>query len=143
MNLKLKNSLFGLISFCLGSALLLSTFTYKETSIAGEYGKMFYPRIVLSVWMFLSALIVVQDALKSTVLWENIALGKVAIAAAIIGLACFSLIEFGFIPAGILFYIAYAYATGYRNLKILIPLSITYVVSIWAIFTYVFLIQLP
>ena len=143
MNVNVKNSLFGIISLCIGGALLFSTFGYKETSISGEYGKMFYPKIVLWLWVFLSILIIIQDALKARMHFSRVAWSKLAIAATIIGLACVFPVKVGFIPAGILFYIAYCYASGYRNMKVLIPLSVVYVVGIWALFTHVFLIQLP
>lgn len=138
----LKNALFGLIMLLAGMFLMHTALTSPWSGPAEE-DPMFLSRILLVIWIALAALITVTDLKKKeriipTIRWKTLIPVIFLLAVAIIVMPVA-----GFIPVSFIFFIAYAFVTGYRKLPFLLPMSVAFTGATWYIFNFLLEIQLP
>lgn len=141
-SVNLKNALFGLIMLLAGLFLLHTALTYPWSG-STEEDPMFLSRILLVIWVVLAALITVTDLKKKeriipTIRWHTLLPVILLLAVAIVVMPLV-----GFIPVSFIFFIAYAFVTGYRRLSFLIPISVVFTGATWYIFNFLLEIQLP
>ena len=141
---KMGAVIFSGMMLCIGCLLLLYTFTVPHTaaSLISNYGNMFYPRIILTVWCICATMLLIQSMLFGVTLikvnWR-----LVSISVCLVVMCGILLGTIGFLPACVIFCVAYPFFLGYKNLRILLPVSCIYAVALWFIFNKVLFIILP
>jgi len=107
-----------------------------------KYGYMFFPRIVLVLWLICAIILFFQYYLYSFSM-KPINCRRLAYSVGTVLLLCIMLAEVGFIPSCILFCIAYPYLLGYKNIPVLAAVGTCYALAIWYTFENILLIILP
>jgi hypothetical protein len=135
---------FSFILFSIGSLLLLRSYWGEKTFATGaDAGPMFYPRIILWLWVVLGAAMTIQAVrlpASSGSPWNR----RVFYAAAAMILALGFCMEYtGFIAASIAFCWCYPFIQGYRRQKVLILFSLLYTAFVWFLFNNILYIFLP
>ena len=137
--------LFSFSMIFVSGSLLFHSLTVAHTplSVATAYTNMFFPRIVLSLWLILAVIMTVniwisQAGTPKQYNWKSLlkAIGALV-------LVCLLLQYAGFIPACIIFCFLYPVCLGYRNFRVLLPVSLLYTVLLWFLFNKVLLMSLP
>ena len=135
---------FSAVFFLLGMLLFIHTFdsAYAVLETDLSKGPVFFPRIVLTVWMGCSLAIFINAFFKKDSTKEFL-WGKVLPGWHLIGVFVLLYDLIGFIAAGLIFFFSMALFMGYRNTKILIPTVFSYVLILYFIFTRVLGFVLP
>ncbi|MDL2210110.1 tripartite tricarboxylate transporter TctB family protein [Desulfovibrio sp. OttesenSCG-928-O18] len=136
----------GTMIFISGFLLLHSYIFPPDVSQSTDtkYGLMFYPRIILFAWLGCAVALFLQYLTrKRNFVLKEISWRLLGISIGLTLLVCILLDYLGFLPACIAFCFAYPFLLGYRNVKVLIPVSILYAVGLWFVFNKVLLIILP
>ena len=130
---------------CAGACLLAYSYggSAKNLAAGASFGPLFFPRILLWIWVVLAAGMVLEAAfLKKTAGQKQNRIGLVA-SLVITGAAYLLMPVVGFLPTGIAFMLVYPAALGNRKIRVLVPLSIVFSASVWYIFNDILLIALP
>ena len=141
-----KHGLF-ILSICLfviGGLLLLQSYFGEQTYAAGsDVSPMFYPRILLWLWVILTATMALRSLRFAPPAAGNLRWpGFVWAVVLTCGLAL--LVEpVGFIPICFLFCYLYPYLQGYRKQPVLIAFALLYTALIWYLFSEVLHVFLP
>ena len=130
--------------FTIGVMLLLQSYFGERTRAAGmEVGPMFYPRILLWLWVMLSCAMSVQ-AFRSGAPAAAVENWKSLLWSMALTLALgFFMEPAGFVIISVLFCYLIPYMQGYRNHKVLVCFSLLYTALIWYLFNKVLYIFLP
>ena len=142
MLVRLKNSLLGLFSFAAGAGLLYTSMVYEHVGPAEE-NPMLFPKYLAIAWCLLSFLIFCEDVRKSRPVFNDIAALRFWGVVMLLGMAAVLMPVLGFIPVSVLFFVAYAYVTGFRKIPLLIAVSIVFTAAAWGVFNYLLEIPLP
>jgi putative tricarboxylic transport membrane protein len=138
---------YGGVLFVIGAILFASTFDprYSGMGIGSDFSPMFFPRVLLAVWMGLSVLIAVRFMLAN--LPEEVLPAQrwSRLTAVCIAVAVFTwLMEaIGFLLAMVPACIVVALLFGYRRPGPLIGFSVVFPVAIWLIFIKAIQVPLP
>lgn len=138
-----RSSGFFLILALAGILLLWHSFDPSYESSAGSASAMmFFPRVVLALWILL-ALAGAVEAFRKGMEAEKWALGRLAAFMAIVVAYVALIPQLGFLIASVPCAFLSLAVFGFRN-PVLLPLaSVVLPVSVWALFTYVIQIGLP
>ncbi|MDL2209624.1 tripartite tricarboxylate transporter TctB family protein [Desulfovibrio sp. OttesenSCG-928-O18] len=127
--------------------LLLHSFVFPPHTAASldtDFGILFYPRIILTVWLGCATALFFQYLYqKRKFVLKSINWKLLGVSILLTLIVCIMFEYLGFLPGCIVFCFLYPFALGYKNLKVLIPVSILYAVSLWFVFNKVLLIILP
>ena len=127
--------------------LLLHSFIWPPHSppvLDTSIGVMYYPRVVLSIWLGCAIVLFFQNLFKKRLLTlHNIDWKCLGISIGLTLLVCLLFDFFGFLPGCIVFCFLYPFLLGYKNSKILIPFCVLYTVLLWYVFNKILLIHLP
>jgi len=143
MNDKAAQLGLALSSLLVSAALLLHSFSPEYAGLGDVHSIVFYPRVILYVWVFLSVMLLAQAILRQAPLNPGRNLPALAGSAAmmiVFGL-CFE--PLGFLVSATLFFLGNALILGYRNLKVLIPVCLAVPWIIWLCFERILQIPLP
>ncbi len=137
--------LFSGFMFLLAAMLFVYSFLHAPSADThgSSYGMMFYPRIILSLWGVLAAILFVNTAKAHAVSLKQTDWRSLGSSIAMVALACILLEYAGFLPACIIFCFFYPFALGYKRVAVLLPVSLLYAVALWFLFNKVLLILLP
>ncbi len=138
----LKNALFGLVMLAAG-LFLLHTAIASPWEGPTEEDPMFLARILLVIWVLLAALITVSDLRKKESILPPIRWSTLLPVMLLLACAAVLMPVVGFIPVCLAFFPAYAFVTGYRKLRLLLPLSAVFTAVTWYVFQFLLEIQLP
>jgi len=135
---------FSALFFLLGMLLFIHTFdsSYAVLETDLSKGPVFFPRIVLTVWMGCCLAIFINGFFKKDAS-KNFLWGKVLTGWLLIGAFVFLYDIIGFIASGLLFFFSMAWFMGYRNKLILIPTVFGYVLTLYFVFTRALGFSLP
>lgn len=126
----------------LGIGLLLHTYTLGFADLGGAFSPVFFPRIILSAWIGLSALALVMDAIKpqanSPAKWQPVVT---------IGVSLFVYIQLlpaiGFFASSVVLCIVVLLATGQRRISDIAVFSIAVPGALVGLFNHVLVMPLP
>lgn len=141
--MRLKNIIFGVVMLAIGAFLLSSSYSTSYSGAEMENGPMFFPQILLWLWVALSVGIIIEDLRKNAPIVQRQQVGTLLLVMALVGAACVLLSIVGFIPVCFVFFAGYGYVLKFRNLPILFLISAAFTVLIWAVFNYALQISLP
>lgn len=141
---------YGLVLLIIGGGLFLHTNSdrYDFELLFGDVSTVFFPRIILIMWMGLSGILIVnglrglgsaedRDRLFSVGIPRLIStLGVIVVSAVVVWLI-------GLLIGGAILMIAVGIALGYRRFAILVPVSILLPVALWFALGHVARISLP
>ena len=144
MTAAFKRRLPGLLLLIVGAALLLHTFDsqYAETLMGLQHGPVFYPRILLVLWLVTAASSLVLPAVEpeeTEAHKHRIVFGLAAVLLAYL----LSLDLVGFVPATFVFCLVSQYVMRYRAVAWLVASAAIIAVGGWLLFEYVIGIALP
>jgi hypothetical protein len=144
MTYKKLECLFGALLLLSGMGLLYHTFSPRYEDMAQDIsvGPMFFPRIVLTLWLLCSAGIIIQ-ALHSRKETQEFLWKRVCIVFLLMALFVALFMYGGFILTGSLFFIAMSAFLGYRRPLVLIPFAVIYIVFVDYLFRELLLFYLP
>lgn len=141
---------YGFALFAVGGWLFLHTFSdrYDFDLLFGDVSTVFFPRIVLILWMGLSAILIVnglrgrgdgedRERVLSVGIPRLVLVFAVTVAAAVV------LWLAGLLIGGTALMIAVGLALGYRRLILLVPVSLAVPAAIWFALGHVARISLP
>ncbi len=136
-----------ILSLCLfaaGALLLLQSYFGEKIHAAGaEFGPMFYPRILLWLWVLLSGAMTVR-AFRSGAPAVPVENWKSFLWSTVLTLGLGFLMEpVGFIVTSVVFCYLTPYMQGYRNHRVLVPFSLLYTAFVWYLFNKLLYIFLP
>lgn len=134
----------GMLLLGIGVLLFVHSFDekYAGMGIGAEFGPVFYPRVLLVLWILLAGILTVQTLWRTRAIaaqdWLMIVRVMVIVSASTL------LMEvIGFLLSAILFCIAYPWVTGYRRPVGLILVGLIFPVVVWYLFENVLMIRLP
>ena len=130
---------FGIFSLT-GAALLLYTF-FAANGVQGASQSYMYPRVILVLWTTF-ALVSFFQALKQHGPAIH-GVGTLMLTICAMTFLCVSLVPLGFLISGVLFFVGYSLALGYRRLIIVLPSAVGTTVLLWLLFEKFLEIPLP
>lgn len=141
---------YGVALLIIGGGLLLHTFNqrYDFDLLFGDVSTVFFPRIVLILWMLLSC-ILIANGLRGRGNPEDHArlkavdIGRFLLVLIVIIISVVVLWLTGLLIGGPLMMIAVGLALGYRRLALLVPVSVAMPLIIWFALGKVARISLP
>ena len=138
-------AVFGGVLCLIGAGLLLHTFDphYEDMGIGAEFGPMFYPRILLVLWVGLSIGLVVEPFLGKESDVPRQRWGRLVVMLALVAACTFLLTEIGFLFATVLFCLTASYFMGYRGPIGLVLTGLVFPFCTWYLFDKILLILLP
>lgn len=134
----------GVLLLGIGILLFVHSFDakYEGMGIGAEFGPVFYPRVLLVLWILMAGILTIQALRRTWTVpvqdWPMIA--KVM---AVVSVSTLLMEVIGFLLAAILFCTAYTWVTGYRRPVGLILVGLIFPVVVWYLFENVLLITLP
>lgn len=145
MNKLSFSSLVGGVILLATAFLLYHTFdeAYQTSMLTAGRGPVFYPRIILSVMLLLSLIVIGEGLFQSTEMPSGHALVVLLAAIVVTGAYIFSINWAGFVIPTLLFSFLLPMILGYRNWPLALGISVVYTTAVWYIFEKVFLIILP
>lgn len=138
---------YGCVLFVIGASLFASTFDprYTGMGIGSDFSPMFFPRVLLALWIGLSILIAARcmfanlpDEVLPAQRWSRVAAVCVAVA-----IFTWLMESIGFLLAMIPACIIVGLLFGYRRAVPLVGFSVVFPVAIWLIFVKVIQVPLP
>lgn len=127
--------------------LLLHSFIappHTAASLDTDFGILFYPRIVLTIWLGCATSLFFQYLYKKRLFTlKSLSWKLLGTSMALTLMVCIVFEYLGFIPGCIAFCFLYPFLLGYRNLKVLVPVAVLYAIALWFTFNKVLLIVLP
>ncbi len=140
-----SQALFGGVALLAGIGLLANSFSphYESMGIGASVGPMFFPRILLGLWIALAALLTIQPLAGGTSPLPRQRLGMLLGLVALAGTAALLMILIGFLLSSILFCLATTLFLGYRGLAGIVLTGIVFPLAIWYLFQKVLLVPLP
>lgn len=136
---------FGGTLLILGGALLHQTFDarYAGQGAGAVFSPMFYPRIVLGIWIALAAILVVKGLLAGRSPPAAHRAGRFALLAGLLVVVIAALPIAGFLPAATLFVLLAPPILGYRRPVPWLLTAALFPAAVWHIFNNVLNIPLP
>ena len=141
---------YGLVLLAIGGGLFLHTFSdrYDFDLLFGDVSTIFFPRIVLILWMGLSAILIVNGARGRGDTADRkrlaaIALPRLTIVLGVTIATAVFLWAAGLLIGGPVLMISIGIALGYRRWIALVPFSIALPVAVWIALSKVAKIALP
>jgi len=141
---------YGLVLMIVGGGLLIHTLhnRYDLDLLFGDVSTVFFPRVILILWVGLSVVLMIKGYLgsgssedRSRVFSAKIP--KLMLVMAMIVVMAGVLWMLGTLLGGPILMIAVGLALGYRRLKILVPISLILPVLIWYALGVIAKISLP
>jgi putative tricarboxylic transport membrane protein len=138
---------YGGVLFVIGAILFASTFDprYTGMGIGSDFSPMFFPRVLLALWMGLSIVIAARcmlanlpDEVLPAQRWSRLAAVCIAVA-----VFTWLMEAIGFLLAMIPACVVVGLLFGYRRPGPLIGFSVVFPVAIWLIFVKVIQVPLP
>lgn len=129
-----------------GMGLFASTFsdTFDVPTFGGDVGPALAPRGYLLVWIVLAAIVLTNALQLQSAPLSAIGDVKRLMTASVISVGTgLSMLYVGFVFAAIPGLFLFCRGLGYRNYRVLVPVSILAPVAIWWVFTFAFELLLP
>ena len=142
MTLKLY---FPMLLLACGMALFAHTYSsqYQGMGLGANFSPVFYPRILLAIWIGLTAILVIHAALDQEKGRKINRIGLVIAMAFLITIAAVMMIQAGFLIAMSAFSMVSCRLLGYRRPMGFILGGMIFPVAIWYLFHEVLLLRLP
>jgi hypothetical protein len=141
---------YGFALMIVGVGLLLHTFNdrYDFDLLFGDVSTVFFPRVILILWVGLSLILMVKGYLGSGSAEDrsrvfSAKIPKLTLVMAVIIVMAGVLWMLGTLVGGPILMIAVGLALGYRQLMILVPISLILPVLVWYALSVVAKISLP
>lgn len=135
---------FSLFMFLVGSFLLTYSYIWgADMSVGERFGPMFYPRIILWIWVLLAAGLTVEYCISHSGALP--ALNKRSLFASILSVSvcCLVFDALGFLATCVLFCCAYPLLLGYKRVAVAVVSAVLFSVVTWYVFNNMLLIVLP
>lgn len=144
MTYRKQELLFGLALLLIGSGLMYHTFdpTYAAMAADISVGPMFFPRMVLTIWLVCSLGIIVH-AYRAAERTVPFAWRKVLAALGVLLFFALFFSTLGFLPVGICCFFGLAWILEFRKPGILLGISVGYVLLVDFVFRVVLKSYLP
>ena len=138
-------SFFSGFLLLLALSLLVHTYSdeYEGMGIGAEFGPMFYPRILLWMWIGIPGLLVVTSVVGKTKAPAAQKWGRLFGMFALVALCTLLLTQIGFLFSILLFSLSSSWFMGYRKPLGLVLSGIVFPVATWYLFHEILLIRLP
>ncbi len=138
-------AVFGGVLCLLAAGLLTHTYDphYEDMGIGAEFGPMFYPRILLILWIGLSIGLVIEAMLLRQRPVAEQRWGMLAGTLFLVAACTFLLSAIGFLFASVLFCVAACLFLGYREPVGLVLTGVIFPFCTWYLFHEILLIRLP
>ncbi len=135
---------FGIVLLLSGGGLFWHTFSPRYEDMAQDIsvGPMFFPRIVLVLWL-LCACGIIRGALRGRKEAQAFLWGRVLAVFLLMALFVALFMHGGFVPVGSAFFIAMAFFLGYRRLAVLVPFAVAYILGVDYLFRNILQFYLP
>ncbi len=145
MSRKQIELMFSGFMLLLGIGFMYHTFDpeYQQMGIGAQVGPIFYPRILLVVWLLLSVGMLIEAAVKNGAKGKDISWKNALLMLLLIGLCVAAMEYIGFLLSSVAFFFISCLIFGYRRYFIMVPVSIAFPVGLWLIFVHVLNIPLP
>lgn len=137
---------YGLALLAIGGFLYWETTDPKYADVMGfgmATDPAFYPRVLLTVWLAIGAVLVVRGILRAGEAGESLRWGRLTAIVGATAAYTWATASVGFVLASVGFCLLVAPMLGYRRPVPLLAVGIGLPVLIWAIFTYALQISLP
>ncbi|MCI2400972.1 tripartite tricarboxylate transporter TctB family protein [Aliiroseovarius subalbicans] len=138
-------SLIGGLILLITAFLFSHTFdeAYQTSLLTAGRGPVFYPRIVLGAMGLFSVIVIAEGFAEETdaITGRGVLIALVAVA--LTGAYIFSIEQAGFVIPTLFFTFLLPFVLGYRNVPIVLVISVTYTFAVWYVFEKLFLIILP
>lgn len=137
---------YGLALLAIGGFLYWETTDRKYADVMGlgmATDPAFYPRVLLTIWMIVGAVLVVRGLVGAGEPGEPLRWGRLGGIVAATAAYSWLTAAVGFVFASVAFCLVVAPMLGYRRPLALLAVGIGLPVLIWAIFTYALQISLP
>lgn len=144
MTYRIQEIVFNSFLLAVGIGLYYHTFDTSYGNLAQDItiGPMFFPKILLIVWIFCTS-IMLWGAFRRFHAATPFEWGKVLTAVGVLVLFALCFSSAGFYITGIGSFIGLSVVLGYRKFKILIPVSIAYIMLVDVVFRYLLKSYLP
>lgn len=131
MTYRKQELLFGLIVLLIGGGLMYHSFdpSYAEMAQDMPTGPMFFPRIVLTLWLVCAVGILVQACRKADKV-VRFAWNKVLAAMGVLVLFPLCFMTLGFLPVGICCFIGLGWILDFRRPWLLLAISVGYILLV-------------
>lgn len=133
------------IALLAGGFLFLHTFDsrYVGLGIGAKFGPVFYPRILLGLWILVAGLILAAEIRKPDVQLPPLNWPALIRVLAVMGLAVWSIQAIGFLLASIFFSSSYAWIMGHRRPIPIVLVGVMFPIGAWYLFHHILMIRLP
>ncbi|MBT3361556.1 MAG: tripartite tricarboxylate transporter TctB family protein [Rhodospirillales bacterium] len=141
-----KDVAYGAALVIIGGIFMGATFDEQYTSlgIGDDHGPMFFPRILLGIWLLLATSVLVHGFFGGTPGGSGRGqIVRAVIVIATVGLTAYLITVIGFLFASAFCLFSVSYLLGYRNPISLMVTTIIFPIAVWWIFANVLLITLP
>lgn len=138
-------TLFGGMLLLAGIGLLVHSFSphYAVMGIGASVGPMYFPRILLGLWVALSVVLVVQPFIGRTKGLPSQRWGMLFGLIALVGGSALLMILIGFLFSSVLFCLATTLFLGYRGTAGILATGLGFPLITWYLFQEILLIPLP
>ena len=143
---------FSIVSSLVAISFLFHASSDRYSAGVADYGfsPVFFPEILLFLWLGLSLLLAVKTWISIRVLRSEM-LGDSNKLSAVRPMLCFSLsvayavlmLQVGFLFSSILFCISFIRLFGYKRWSVAIPISIIFPIVVWYVFNFGLHVPLP
>ncbi|MEO1019737.1 MAG: tripartite tricarboxylate transporter TctB family protein [Pseudomonadota bacterium] len=146
MTSRLPGIMFGAVLALLGAGFYFHTYSerYVGLGIGAEFGPMFYPRIILGIWVVIAVAAAIEAALVPSPAgatpkrW-----GTAAVIGGLIVLAIAAMPYAGFLASMMTFFLIAVPVLGYRKPLPWLLAGIGFPTAIWYLFHEILVIRLP
>jgi len=139
-----KQVILGLLLLCIGCGLLAHTYDsqYLNDQIDVQFGPMFYPTLILVMWILLSLGMIVEGLLKSPVTSQNKLNMPMLVMFSLLAVFFIIILDYaGFLISSIFFFLLSSLIIGWRKPISLIATGILFPLITWYVFEH--LMHLP
>ena len=140
-----SRAVFGGVLCLVAAGLLLHTYDphYEEMGIGAEFGPMFYPRILLILWIGLAIGLIVEAVIGGQPSVDRQRWGMLIGILALVSACTFLLGAIGFLFAALLFSFIACLFLGYREPIGLVLTGLIFPFCTWYLFHQILMIRLP
>jgi hypothetical protein len=139
------DAVYGGVLLLIGALLMLSTFDtrYQGIGIGSDLSPMFFPRILLGLWLGLAAAILVRGLHASGGDWPHQMKARTAGVIAVVLVSTWAMTAVGFLFAMIPCFIIVSVLLGYRRPLPILLLGLFVPIATWFVFTTLIEVFLP
>lgn len=136
---------YGTVLFGVGAALFVSTWDprYEGIGIGSDISPMFFPRLLLSLWLMLAAVITVRGLRAGAEGWPDRQQGRCAGVVVAVLAGTWAMTEVGFLFAMVPCFMVVSLLLGYRRAWPIVVLGVLMPLLTWFVFTELLELFLP